>query len=140
MNVLSYEIQSNGLLLRTSKGRVKLTPYSATSLRVQYTQEEQFSSKPSLMIQALPDPNVQFEVMEQEEQLILSTSRLRLEIDKATTAFTYKESNGKVLAMEPRRGGKTLVPIEVLKSVFDGTASLQTTQSADGSDRTRRRP
>lgn len=132
MNVLSYEIQSNGLLLRTSKGRVKLTPYSATSLRVQYTQEEQFSSKPSLMIQALPDPNVQFEVMEQEEQLILSTSRLRLEIDKATTAFTYKESNGKVLAMEPRRGGKTLVPIEVLKSVFDGTASLQTTQSADG--------
>ncbi|KRF10207.1 glycoside hydrolase [Paenibacillus sp. Soil766] len=132
MNVLSYEIQSNGLLLRTSKGRVKLTPYSATSLRVQYTQEEQFSSKPSLMIQALPDPNVQFEVMEQEEQLILSTSRLRLEIDKATTAFTYKESNGKVLAMEPRRGGKTLVPIEVLKSVFDGAASLQTTQSADG--------
>ncbi|XEC93023.1 TIM-barrel domain-containing protein [Paenibacillus tarimensis] len=132
MKVMSYEIQPNGLLLRTFKGIVKLTPYSAASLRVQYTQEEEFSSKPSLMIQAAPDPSVSFEVEEQEELLIFSTSHLRLEIDKTTTAFTYKDSDGTVLAKEPGRGGKTLVPIEVQKAVFNNTTSLQTSQGADG--------
>lgn len=132
MKVMSYEVQPDGLLLRTVKGIVKLSPYSAASLRVQYTQAEKFSSKPSLMIQAAPASSVLFEVEEQEERLIFTTSHLRLEINKATSAFTYKDSDGNVLTKEPRRGGKTLVSIDVEKAVFNNATSLQTSQGADG--------
>ncbi|WP_281426329.1 TIM-barrel domain-containing protein [Paenibacillus agaridevorans] len=101
-------------------------------MRVQYTQAEKFSSKPSLMIQAAPASSVFFEVEEQEERLIFTTSHLRLEINKATSAFTYKDKDGNVLTKEPRHGGKTLVSIDVEKAVINNATSRQTSQGADG--------
>jgi hypothetical protein len=70
-------------------------------------------------------------VHETAEALIFSIPKLSIRIDKQTAAFTYVDSSGRLLTKEPARGGKTLVPVDVVKTVFDESASAQAQQSKD---------
>ena len=126
-------IQKKGSLeLTTSRGQMRLTVYNESILRIQYTLEEQFSTKPSYMVIAEPDPNARAEVAEHADHLTVSTSRLHLRIDRETGAFSYYDRQGTLLVREPLEGGKTLSEIEVVKTVFDADVELETGQGADG--------
>ncbi|MDI4648091.1 TIM-barrel domain-containing protein [Cohnella hashimotonis] len=132
MKILRYEAQPGGLVLETSEGRMKLTPYSSRTIRIQYTMETAFGGQESIMIIRGPDPDLSYTTKEESYHLIFSTADITIRIDKQTGAFAYYDTNGSLLVQEPSRGGKTLVPIEVVKAVFDDDVKLETGQGADG--------
>ena len=69
---------------------------------------------------------------ETAEALIVSTPKLSIRINRQTGAFTYLDRSGQILTKEPERGGKTLIPVDVIKSVFDENAEAQIRKDADG--------
>ena len=95
-----------------------LTAYSSRAIRVRYTERSEFSNKRSLMIVAQPDEHVRFDVRETEAGLLFSTDDLMIKIDRQTLAFTYCDTSGYLLTREPRRGGKTLEPVDVTRFCF----------------------
>jgi alpha-D-xyloside xylohydrolase len=133
MELIRYKQLPKGLLLETTKGQIKLELRTASIVHIVYTLEEEFSTKESLAVIAdftgeVPD----WELIEDKEKLELRTSELRLEISRHTCAFTYKDKQGKLLTKEPERGGKTLVPTEISRNIYDKTSEIQTSMSVDG--------
>src|SRR4051794_31679144 len=97
---------------------LELTPYSDSIIRVRYALTQEFSVKPSLMIVDSPSMTTAFDLSETDEFLVVSTPKLSIRINRQTGAFTYLDRSGQLLTKEPDRGGKTLMPVDVVKSVF----------------------
>lgn len=120
------------ILLETAAGFIKLAAYGECILRVRFAAHPNFSDEPSLMI--VPDarrPTV-LNVNNAGETIVVSTAKLSIHINPKTGAFTYLDSLGHILTKEPDRGGKTLIPIDVVKSVFDQAVEAQIRKDADG--------
>ncbi|MCB8948608.1 MAG: DUF5110 domain-containing protein [Ardenticatenaceae bacterium] len=132
MPILHYSLQPDGLLVQSERGWLALTPYSSRVIRTRYNLEPTFSTTPSLVVQAQPQPEVSFNVRETPDELLFSTAHTIIAINKETAAFTYQDSAGCLLTKEPDRGGKSLEPIDVLVSVFDENTTLESRQNADG--------
>jgi alpha-D-xyloside xylohydrolase len=129
---IQYTIHGNAVIIETPRGFLELTSYSDSIVRVRYALTQAFSTKKSLMIQHSPDRTVVIDVNETAEALIISTRKLSIQINKQTDAFTYMDRSGQLLTKEPDRGGKTLIPINVVKSVFDENVEAQIRKDADG--------
>jgi alpha-D-xyloside xylohydrolase len=71
-------------------------------------------------------------VQETTEVLLFSTSRLSIEINRNTLAFTYRDCHGQILTREPGRGGKTLIPVDVVKFNPGKANDLKVGVGADG--------
>ena len=132
MHHFHYSRLPDSVLIETAKGLIKLTPYSAEIVRVRYTLGRTFSAQASLMIVAQAPAPVDFTICETEDSLSVSTAALSIQINKRTAAFTYLDSSGALLTKEPDKGGKTLAPIDVVRSVFDQADVVQTEQGVDG--------
>ena len=73
------------------------------------------------MIVAQPVPGIAYEVQETPHMLIFTTSAIEIQIQKETAAFVYRDRQGRMLTREHERGGKTLTPTPVFRSIFDET-------------------
>lgn len=132
MRIINYIIASDHLFIETTKGNMKLEPFTESVVRVVYTLEEDFSKKKSLIVQGKAKSDVCFTVTETEDELGFSTANLQIAINKETGSFSYMDGNGQILVREPVEGGKKLVPVDVMKTVFDEDAEIETGQGADG--------
>jgi len=132
--MLSHYVDTTRLTIQSDRGLIALEPRTTRAIRIRYTLEDEFSRKPSMSVMprsACPS-RVPFQVENLPEGLVLSTDTLSVEIDRQTLAFTYRDSAGGVLTREPSRGGKTLDLINVVVSVFDQAATVESRKSADG--------
>jgi alpha-D-xyloside xylohydrolase len=132
LQTIQYTIRGNALIIETSKGFLELIPYSDSIVGVRYAPTQEFSSKRSLMVQTSRSTSVDIDVSEAAEALIFSTPKLSIRINRQTGAFTYLDGSGQILTKEPDHGGKTLVPVDVVKSVFDETVEAQIRKNVDG--------
>ncbi len=132
MQTIQYTRRDNVVIIELPGGFLALTPYSDSIIRVRYAPTREFSTKESLMIQHSPDVSLDLEVSETADALIFSTQKLSIRMDRHTGAFTYLDGSGQILTKEPDRGGKTLIPMNVIKSVFDDTVEAQIRKDADG--------
>jgi alpha-D-xyloside xylohydrolase len=132
--IVSWEVAADGLLLRTPSGLIALEARTARTVRVRATMEPDLSRRPSLLVSAdaAAAPGVPFDVVEEPSAICFSTSAVTIEIDRRTSAFTYRDAAGSLLTREPGRGGKTLDPFEVLVSVFDEATTVERGVQADG--------
>lgn len=132
MHTIQHTAHGNVVLIESPGGVLELTPYSDNIMRVRYAPTQEFSTKESLMICHSPDPTVSMNVTDTADALICSTPKLSIQINRRSGAFTYLDTSGQILTKEPDRGGKTLIPTDVVKSVFDETAEAQIRRDADG--------
>jgi alpha-D-xyloside xylohydrolase len=132
LQTIEYSIRGSAVYLEIPGGFLELTPYADEIIRVRYAATQEFSTKESLMVRVSPNESVPINVHETAEVLIFSTAKLSIRIHKQTGALTYLNIAGQILTKEPDRGGKTLVSIDVLKSVFDENAVAQIRKDADG--------
>lgn len=132
MQLTSHLSEPDGLLLTTTTGRIKLFPRRSNIIQVRYTLDPEFSQQASLMIVPEANQTVEFRVSEDENSLFFATGDLTVQINKQTCAFTYLDKAGEILTKEPARGGKTLMPVQVVKSVFDEDVEIKMGQSVDG--------
>ncbi len=132
MQPIKYTTRGNAVILETPTGFIELSPYSESMVRVRYGLTQKFSTKKSLMVESAPSASVTITASETAEAFAFSTSRLSIQVNKQTGAFTYLDRTGQLLTKEPNRGGKTLIPTDVVKSIFDETIEAQIRQDADG--------
>jgi alpha-D-xyloside xylohydrolase len=129
---IQYAVHSDAVIIETSRGFIGLTSYSDSIIRVRYAPTQDFDIRESLMIRHSPSASIGAEVRETADALVFSTPKMSIRINRQTGAFTYLDSSGQILTKEPDRGGKTLVPIDVVKSVFDENEEAQIRKDADG--------
>ena len=132
MDLIKFTIQPGGLWLETSQGLISLTAYSPRIVRIRYTLEPDFSQKESLMVVSEAQTPTDVDIRETDDSLFFSTSELTIQIDRSTLAFKYLDEHGQILTREPDRGGKTLIPTNVIKFIPDKENDIQTEVGADG--------
>ena len=132
MQAIEYTVHNNAVMIETPRGFLSLTPCSDSIVRVRFAPTRAFSAKESLMVVDSPGVPVAFDLKETTEALIFSTPKLSIRINRQTGAFTYLDHSGQILTKEPDRGGKTLMPIDVIKSVFEELVEAQMRKDADG--------
>jgi alpha-D-xyloside xylohydrolase len=132
MDLIKFTIQPGGIRLGTSRGLISLTAYSPRIVRIRYTLEPDFSQKESLMVVSEAQTPTEVDVRETDDSLFFSTSELTIQIDRSTLAFKYLDERGQILTREPDRGGKTLIPTNVIKFIPDTENDIQTEVGADG--------
>ncbi|MBK8022623.1 MAG: DUF5110 domain-containing protein [Chloroflexi bacterium] len=120
------------VIVETPGGYLALIPYSERIIRVRYAPTRNFDTRKSLMVQPSHEVSVKIDIQETTEALTLSTQMLSIRIDRQTGALTYGDSSGQVLTKEPDRGGRTLIPTEVVRSVFNENAEAQVRKDTDG--------
>jgi alpha-D-xyloside xylohydrolase len=125
--------RSNGVLrLNLDNGKIEIKPVTDNILRIRHTAQDSFSTRESLMCVPLPEFPVHFDLHETQHQLILKTKKIELRISKQNSAFIYCDADGNIIAKEPEKGGKTLIPVDLVKTVFDENTTVETDSSADG--------
>ncbi|MGD0876677.1 MAG: TIM-barrel domain-containing protein [Anaerolineales bacterium] len=132
MNLINFTLHPNSLQLETSQGLIDLTAYTSGIIRIRYTLDPAFSPKKSLMVLPEAQNPTEISVRETPEALFFSTSKLTVQIDRRTLAFIYRDAKGQILTREPARGGKTLMPVDVIKSIPLQESDTQTELGADG--------
>jgi alpha-D-xyloside xylohydrolase len=134
MRILSLEVGADGLTVHTDAGLLALTPRTNRTVRVRFTLEDSFSQQPSLTVipVSADAPNVPFSVVEDRDRIVISTDAMSIEVARETAAFTYRTIDGTLLTREPARGGKTLTPVQVLRSEFDGATPHESRENVDG--------
>ena len=108
MRICKYETNNDYLLLITSKGKIKLEPFTEDIIRIVYTLEDNFSNKDSLIVRKNAKEGLSYNVIETDDELKFSTKNLQISINKETGAFTYMDANRQILVREPEKGGKIL--------------------------------
>ena len=134
MRILSHEVGPAGLTIRTDAGLLALDPRTNRTVRVRFTLADAFSQKPSLTVvpaDARTAP-VPFSVVEGQDGIVLSTDAMSIAVARDTAALTYRTIDGTLLTREPARGGKTLTPVQVLRSEFDGADLRESREQIDG--------
>ena len=134
MKVRSYEVSADGLTIRADEGLLVLTPRTSRTVRVRYTLADALSAKPSLTVDpaVAGAPAVPFSVTGRGDAIVLATGALTVEVARSTGALTYRTADGMLLTREPGRGGKTLTPVEVLRSEFDAASAHESRENVDG--------
>jgi alpha-D-xyloside xylohydrolase len=134
MRILSHQVGADGLTICTDAGLLALTPRTNRTVRVRFTLEDSFSQQPSLTVipVSADAPNVPFSVVEDRDRIVISTNAMSIEVARETAALTYRTIDGTLLTREPARGGKTLTPVQVLRSEFDGATPHESRENVDG--------
>jgi alpha-D-xyloside xylohydrolase len=134
MRILSHQVGADGLTVHTDAGLLALTPRTNRTVRVRFTLEDSFSQQPSLTVipVSADAPNVPFSVVEDRDRIVISTDAMSIEVARETAALTYRTIDGTLLTREPARGGKTLTPVQVLRSEFDGATPHESRENVDG--------
>lgn len=132
VEIKEYKKYQDHLLLKCTDGMMKLIPYTDSIIRIRYTLNDEFALKNSLMIESDAQKSAEFSVKETSSDIVFSTKNVAIRINKTTASFTYLDSSGEILVREPQKGGKILVPTEVVKSVFDEKTEIESLKSADG--------
>ncbi len=106
MYVKGYRVEPDALVVQTSQGQLKLQALAPEIIRVVYTAREDFGTAESLMmLRELPaTPLV---VTETADGLLASTTAVRLKIDAQSGAFTWTDTEGRLLVREPHDGAAT---------------------------------
>lgn len=116
----SFERQDDGIVLHLQKTRdtdprsMKLQVCSDDIIRVVAAPGEEFSSRPSLIVDKQQWAPVSWTAVEEGNEVVLSTPKLTVRVDLRTGAVAFFDSTGKPLLSEKPEGAKSITPAEVM--------------------------
>jgi alpha-D-xyloside xylohydrolase len=101
-SVISYKKDANGLVFKLDKGLMYIAVCKDDIIEVKYTMFDSFTAKSSLIVNKKWGHSV-FDVRENTNQVIITTARLKVLINKTTNAITYADLNGKEITSEDEK-------------------------------------
>jgi len=107
--VINYKKEANGLLFKLDKGLMRVTVCKDDIIEVKYTVFDDFTSKPSLIINAKWGI-VSFKVSEDQNHVTVITAKLKVIINKANNNINYEDLNGNPVTSED---AKSIVPATI---------------------------
>ena len=129
-----FEVQSRGrdVVLTSEDGRrLRIAFLSPSIARITYTKGKDFEQRQSRIVVLDRD----FEATTVEDlgrRVLVSTSSLSVEVDKATAALSYYDGERNLLFREPEQGGKWLTPKAVYVNVFSQDNQVAFELNTDG--------
>ncbi|QLH78821.1 DUF5110 domain-containing protein [Halosimplex rubrum] len=110
MHVTALRRDADGPLFDAGGQKLKLQVLADDVVRLVYTAGESVPDPESPMV-VEQDPDGEWDLVERESEFELVTSAMRVELDRATGALTWRDADGDLLVREPEDGGKSLVPV-----------------------------
>jgi len=111
--VKSYKKEADGITLKLDAGLIKIKICADDIVEVKYTIFDSFLPKNSLVVNNKWAKNVPFKVTEEKGEIVITTVKLKIVVDKATNAIAYKDSNGKIITGEDAADNKSITPVTV---------------------------
>lgn len=111
--VLSYKKDSDGVTCTLDKGLMKVKLCFDNMVEVKYTTLPLFIEKPSLVITNDFKTAPGFSVSENGSELVLTTSKLKVVINKQTNAIKYTDLDGNTVLAEDDSQNKTMTEATV---------------------------
>ena len=106
--VISYTQAGDKVTFKLDKGLMSVRVCQADVVQVQYTILSAFPAKTSLVVNNPWTAKTPFKVTEKNGQVVLTTARLQIRIDKATNAVAYFDLSGAPITAEAARGNKDM--------------------------------
>lgn len=108
--IFYHQLDGQVLKLKTDYGQAEITVYSPGIFRLRMV-KDQFADDFSYAVIAKPE-KCDVQLKEESEKLILSTSQLKLEIDKNPARFTFFTSDGKLINADDKSFGTSWIGTE----------------------------
>lgn len=97
----------DALVLNTENGNIKLEPYSDEIIRIVYTLADEFSTIRGLGT-IRHKQKCEWSYTEKDNNIIFRTNKVKIIINKESSAFSYYDYKDNLLTKEPSNGGKFL--------------------------------
>ncbi len=124
----------NALFIRSDLGILKLKPQSENIVRVTYTQLDKLEE--FLGIGILKENDFSDWSFSDDENFVkLTTSKLTVEVNKATASIKYYDNSGKLLLSERDRDSRELGEFDSYKTVVDESTKIEEIDTPDGKKR-----
>lgn len=130
-SIKKVERKEDSLYLYSERGMHRLKAVSEHSVRITYTEREEFSvrEKPGVVAR---DGFGDWQYTENEESVVLCTAKLKIVINRNTASYTYYNREGKLLLRERTEESKTLEEFQSYKLAEGVEAKVEKIQTADG--------
>ena len=112
-SIKSYKKDADGVTFSLDKGLMRVIVCKADIIEVKYTIFNSFQNKPSLVVNNKWTSKTGFSIAEANGNVIITTSRLKVLVNKATNAITYTDLNGKEITSEDKAENKTITPATI---------------------------
>ena len=129
--VIGVNRLKGALILSTNNGKIKLEPKSEEIIRVVYTLKEEFSTVDKEGV-IYKDEHEDWDYSEEDNEIILTTSKLTLRINKETSSIQYYDKTGKLLLKERDYESKNLEEFSSYQTIEDADTKVEKVQTADG--------
>jgi alpha-D-xyloside xylohydrolase len=124
--VLSYKKDSDGITCTLNKGLMKVKLCFDNMVEVKYTTLPLFIEKPSLVITNPFKSAPSFDVTEKAGELVITTPKLKITVDKASNAVKYSDLSGNAILSEDDSQNKTMAPTTIAGiDVYNCTSQFQ---------------
>ena len=99
-SVVTFQKDASGITFNLDKGQMRINIRSSDIIEVRYTILNALPQRASLVVNNKWIVKTIFSVAETNGNIIITTGRLKLFINKATNAITYADKNGKIITSE----------------------------------------
>jgi len=116
----AFEEQADGITLKLKKEKatdaslMKIQVCAENIIRVVAAPKKSFSSRQSLMVDKTDWEPVQWSVKEGKNQIVLSTAKLTVKVDRVKGTVAFYKANGQLILQEKEGGGKIFTPAEIM--------------------------
>lgn len=106
--ILSYTKKTDGVEFKLDKGLMKINVCKSDIIEVKYTILSSWPQIRSLVVNNTWATKTAFSVSENKNEVVISTSRLNIKVNKATNAINYTDKNGHVITAEAKTDSKSM--------------------------------
>ncbi len=107
-SIVSYTTDADGITCTLDKGFMKVKICKEDVVEVKYTSLTSFTTKTSLVVANLWTTQPQFQVTEDSIEIIISTGKLKIKLNKLTNSIQYTELSGALILAEDDSVGKKM--------------------------------
>ena len=112
-SVITFSKSPEGVTFKLDKGMLKINVFKADIIEVKYTLLESLPSKQSLVVNNKWDIKTPFTVTENPNEVIITTARLKVKVNKSTNAVKYTDLKDVLILAEAESGGKKITPATI---------------------------
>lgn len=106
--VKSWQKTSFGISFKLEKGNMNICLVNDELVEVKYTNLTALADKQSLVVETKPTYLKSFAAADNKTDVIITTARLKITVNRQTQAITYSDLSGKIILAEADENNKTM--------------------------------
>lgn len=132
MTIGGWHSDRRDAVLDAGDGHIRIRSALSDAVRITYTKTARFQSRRNPILAEERTPGPVALAADDGERLFFQAGCIRVAVRRDTGALAYYGPDGALLTKEPDRGGKTLDPTPVFRTVWDDAGLVRVSRSADG--------